>query len=232
MMSSTTLSLLLFGIIQLITNSKCMNIIDETLSLSPSPSLSSSPLSPSSIIDPSDNETLLNYGHHQPSLSSSSSSPGSSLSWNFTQWWNVRQADDNQQLYSEPIIIFQEPTKYLQQYGDFDRFGHIDYRPPSLSSSSSSSNNVNSQTIMIGTNVFHIDPTFSPRTSIDILNQTIRQYFSRSRHSSDDKIYLRDLRESLKDKFLSYGLKTAFHVFKTEYTQDKTVKLIFSSKIT
>ncbi|XP_046908957.2 uncharacterized protein LOC124490482 [Dermatophagoides farinae] len=155
------------------------------------------------------------------SSSSSSSSSTSSdetfnhhgqASWNFTQWWNVR-TDDNTQLYNEPVV-FQEPAKYLQQYGDFERFGQVDYRPLGSSTATSTS-------IMIGTNVFHIDPTFSPITSIDVLNSTIRQFFSRSRHWSDDKIYLRDLREALKDKFLSYGLKTAFHVFKTEYTQDK-----------
>lgn len=158
------------------------------------------------------------------SSSSSSSSSTSSdetfnhhgqASWNFTQWWNVR-TDDNTQLYNEPVV-FQEPAKYLQQYGDFERFGQVDYRPLGSSTATSTS-------IMIGTNVFHIDPTFSPITSIDVLNSTIRQFFSRSRHWSDDKIYLRDLREALKDKFLSYGLKTAFHVFKTEYTQDKMVK--------
>ncbi len=64
---------------------------------------------------------------------------------------------------------------------------------------------------------------FVPVTSVEVLNATIRQYFSLSRHWSDDRDYMRDLRESLKEKFLSYGLKTAFHVFKTEENHSKMV---------
>ena len=124
-------------------------------------------------------------------------------SWNFSKWWQERT--ENTQLYSEPVI-FDEPAKPAQQYGDFEKFGHVQYKPFSMYPDG----------VVITSTLLEVDQNFSPVTSVEVLNNTIRQYFSISRHWSDDKDYMRDLRESLKEKFLNYGLKTAFHVFKTE----------------
>lgn len=134
-----------------------------------------------------------------------------SLSWNFTQWWDERA--ENTHLYSEPVI-FEEPDKSLQhQYGDFDKFRQVQYKPLQQQNG-----------VTITSSMIQVDQQkFAPKTSIVVLNETIKQYFSKPRHWSEDKNYMRDLREALKDKFLSYGLKTAFHVFKTEYTYDKMV---------
>lgn len=134
-----------------------------------------------------------------------------SLSWNFTQWWDERA--ENTHLYSEPVI-FEEPDKSLQQYGDFDKFRQVQYKP------------LQQNGVTITSSMVQVDQQkFTPKTSVVVLNETIKQYFSKPRHWSEDKNYMRDLRETLKDKFLSYGLKTAFHVFKTEYTYDKMVIL-------
>lgn len=126
-----------------------------------------------------------------------------SASWNFSKWWHERT--ENTQLYSEPVI-FHEPAKSVQQYGDFEKFGHVQYKPF----------NMYPEGVVVTSPLLEVDQNFSPVTSSEQLNNTIRQYFAMSRHWSDDKDYMRDLRESLKEKFLNYGLKTAFHVFKTE----------------
>lgn len=144
-------------------------------------------------------------------LGSTSTSDDHSSSWNFTQWWDERA--ENTQLYSEPVV-FDEPAKSLQQYGDFDKFGHVQYKP---------FNPAYPEGVLVTSSMLEVDQNFSPMTSVDALNSTIRQYFSMSRHWSDDRHYLRDLREALKEKFLGYGLKTAFHVFKTEYNPNKMV---------
>ena len=146
----------------------------------------------------SDNQTQHHHHHHH----------NSSDSWNFDEWWKARETpdtpeteEDQTKLYSD--VVFDEPPKI---YADFDRFGHVAYRPyPPFSATG----------VSIATE-FDVEHFYTPTTSIEVLNSTIRQFFLNSRHSSDDKEYMRDLRESLKERFLSYGLKTAFHIFKTE----------------
>ena len=133
----------------------------------------------------------------------------SSISWNFSKWWDERA--ENTQLYSEPVV-FDMPAKPLQQYGDFDKFNNVQYKPYCPPDG-----------VVVTSSVLEVQDPFIPSTSIDIINNTIKQYFSSSRHWSDDKAYMRDLREALKEKFLSFGLKTAFHVFKTEYNNNKMV---------
>lgn len=136
-----------------------------------------------------------------------------SANWNFSKWWQER--NENTQFYSEPVV-FDEPAKPAQQYGDFEKFGHVQYKPFSGYPDRDHAVVVTSPTVQV-------DRNFKPVTSTDVLNYTIRQYFSLPRHWSDDKEYMRDLRESLKEKFLNYGLKTAFHIFKTEENHSKMV---------
>lgn len=144
--------------------------------------------------------------------------PDTAEQWNFTQWWDERQ--ENTQLYSEPVI-FDEPSKPAQQYGNFDKFDHVHYpanvhaRPNPIHCPDS---------VMVQSEPIQITGGYSPTTNIEVLNATIRQYFAQPRYWPDDMGYMRDLRESLKEKFLSYGLKTAFHVFKTEYNSNNLVR--------
>lgn len=134
-----------------------------------------------------------------------------SASWNFSKWWDERT--ENTQFYNEPIV-FDEPDKSAVQYGDFDRFHHIQYKPY----------NPYPDGVSITSTMLEVAQPFSPVTSIESLNNTIRAFFSAPRHWSDDKDYMRDLRESIKEKFLNYGLKTAFHVFKTDENHHKMVR--------
>lgn len=131
--------------------------------------------------------------------------------WNFTQWWFER--NEYSQVVSEPVV-FQEPPNAVQ-YSDLDNFDTVHYGVFNHTSIVDGVV-VTSQPIMI-------DHSGTPATSVLRLNDTLLQFFMSSRHWNDDKDYMRDLREALKEKFLSYGLKTAFHVFKAE---DSPMKLV------
>lgn len=175
--------------------------------------------------------------------------PTSSASWNFSHWWQERNnEDENSQLYAEtPVVVFDEPVKNAQQYintgaDHFDRFGHVQYKPhhphhphhDHLYPHATHGEGVGG--VMVTSNPLEVDRLqgggfFSPVTSVEVLNGTIRQYFALSRHWSDDREYMRDLRESLKEKFLGYGLKTAFHVFKTEENHSKMVSQVKSCSL-
>ncbi|KPM08944.1 M28 Zn-Peptidase-like protein [Sarcoptes scabiei] len=156
-------------------------------------------------------------------------------SWNFTQWWDERA--ENTQLYSEPVM-FEEPKNQSQssisatsipQYGDFERFGEVHYKPgcphDHLPDDRFNVRRPSGDGVMVTSTMIKVDQKYIPQTSIDILNYTIRYFFSKPRHWSEDKNYMRDLREAIKEKFLSFGLKTAFHVFKTEYNNEKLQSL-------
>ncbi len=130
--------------------------------------------------------------------------------WNFTHWWFER--NENPQLLGEPLI-FQEPTKILHQYSDLDKFDYVHY----------GDYNDSAPGVLVTSSPILVENNGTPATSILKLNDTILQFFSSSRHWNDDKVYLRDLRDALKEKFLSYGLKTAFHIFKAE---ENPIKLV------
>ena len=174
----------------------------------------------------------------------------SSSAWNFSHWWQERNnEDENSQLYAEtPVVVFDEPvnkssstssSEPAHQYintgaaDHFDRFGQVQYKPHHLQHPHHDHLYPHAHVhqgggVMVTSNPLEVDRfssggAFVPVTSVEVLNATIRQYFSLSRHWSDDRDYMRDLRESLKEKFLSYGLKTAFHVFKTEENHSKMV---------
>lgn len=184
---------------------------------------------------------LEHLDHYHPSSSSSSAA------WNFSHWWQERNnEDENSQLYAEtPVVVFDEPankstssSEPAHQYintgaaDHFDRFGQVQYKPHHLQHPHHDHLYPHAHVhqgggVMVTSNPLEVDRFsgggFVPVTSVEVLNATIRQYFSLSRHWSDDRDYMRDLRESLKEKFLSYGLKTAFHVFKTEENHSKMV---------
>ena len=130
--------------------------------------------------------------------------------WNFTQWWFER--NEYSQVTSEPVV-FQEPSNVIQ-YSDMDQFDTVHYGDYN-------------QTIIDGVVVTSapilVENNGTPATTILRLNDTLLQFFMNSRHWNDDKQYMRDLREAMKEKFLSYGLKTAFHIFKAE---DSPMKLV------
>ena len=131
---------------------------------------------------------------------------GPDVEWNFTKWWHERSQLPHVQ--SEPVV-FEEPNKdLLQQYSNFDEMNNFE---------NCKNETTNTHQIIIDKNSPNI---LKPTTTIERINQTIFEFFSRPRNWNDDKEYLKELRESLKERFLSYGLKTAFHIFKNE---DKSV---------
>ena len=131
--------------------------------------------------------------------------------WNFTQWWFER--NEYSQVVSEPVV-FQEPNKPVQ-YSDMDQFDTVNYGYFNVSAGMDG--------VVVTSSPILIENNGTPATSILRLNDTILQFFGSSRHWNDDKLYLRDLRETIKEKFLSYGLKTAFHIFKSE---DSPIKMV------
>jgi hypothetical protein len=140
-------------------------------------------------------------------------------SWNFTQWWNQRS--ELPQLLSEPVV-FEEPTKVLHIYSDLDKFDQVHY-------GGGGDRNDSMESVIVTSSPIHFDKSGRPQTTSAKLNQTIHEFFTKSRNWNDDKQYMRDLREAIKDRFLSYGLKTAFHIFKAEDNPLKLVSKIFEN---
>ena len=132
--------------------------------------------------------------------------------WNFTQWWFER--NEYSQVVSEPVV-FQEPTISIQ-YTDLDQFETVHY----------GDYNQTIDGVVVTSSPILIENNGTPATSILRLNDTLLQFFMNSRHWGDDKQYMSDLREAIKEKFLSYGLKTAFHIFKSEDSPVKMVSLL------
>jgi len=134
--------------------------------------------------------------------------------WNFTQWWFER--NEYSQVVSEPVV-FQEPTISIQ-YSDLDQFDTVHYGDYNQTQTIDG--------VVVTSSPILIENNGTPATSILRLNDTLLQFFMNSRHWNDDKQYMSDLREAIKEKFLSYGLKTAFHIFKAEDSPVKMVSLL------